>query len=65
MPIRRCWAGAGGDRATLRHANPLDTMLPVLQLREAPLQAHFEAFFPQLQAFARAWIELDAQGAHA
>jgi acyl carrier protein phosphodiesterase len=40
----------------LSRANPLASALPVLQAREAPLQARFEAFFPQLQAYARGWI---------
>ena len=55
------------DRATLGHAlagigqrlsraNPLDSALPVLREREALLQPHFDAFFPQLQRFAREWI---------
>ena len=40
----------------LRRANPLATALPVLLAHEAGLQRHFEAFFPQLQGFAREWI---------
>jgi len=59
---------AYADRAVLGQAlagigqrlsrdNPLDSALPVLVEREAMLQRHFEAFFPQLQAFAREWIE--------
>ncbi len=40
----------------LSRANPLASALPVLAAREAALQARFEAFFPALQAFARAWI---------
>jgi acyl carrier protein phosphodiesterase len=55
------------DRATLGHAltgigqrlsraNPLDSALPVLVQHEALLQPRFEAFFPQLQGFARAWV---------
>jgi acyl carrier protein phosphodiesterase len=44
----------------LSRANPLDSALPVLVEREAVLQRHFEAFFPQLQAFAREWIERHA-----
>lgn len=39
----------------LSHANPLDSAMPVLLEREAALQRHFEAFFPQLQQFAREW----------
>jgi acyl carrier protein phosphodiesterase len=45
-----------GVAQRLRRDNPLDRMLPLLAGLDAPLQAHFEAFFPQLQAFARAWI---------
>jgi acyl carrier protein phosphodiesterase len=44
----------------LSRANPLDSALPVLVEREAVLQRHFEAFFPQLQVFAREWIERHA-----
>jgi len=40
----------------LSRANPLDSALPVLVQRDAMLQGHFEAFFPQLQGFAREWI---------
>lgn len=40
----------------LSRANPLDTVLPLLIALEGPLQVQFEAFFPQLQAFARGWI---------
>lgn len=41
----------------LSRANPLDSALPVLVAREAALQECFEVFFPQLQTFAREWIE--------
>lgn len=40
----------------LSRANPLDSALPVLVAHAPELQRHFEAFFPQLQAFARDWI---------
>ncbi len=40
----------------LRRDNPLDSALSVLTVHEAALQRHFEAFFPQLQVFARDWI---------
>ena len=40
----------------LQRANPLAQMLPVLQRLDAPLQAHFEQFFPQLQRFAGDWV---------
>ena len=52
--IGRALAGIG---RRLRRANPLDTALPVLAGMEVPLQACFEAFFPELRDFARAWIE--------
>lgn len=44
----------------LSRANPLDSALPVLVEHEAVLQQHFEAFFPQLQAFASEWVERHA-----
>jgi len=47
--LGRALAGIG---ERLQRANPLAQMLPVLQGLEAPLQAHFELFFPQLQRFA-------------
>ncbi len=40
----------------LRRDNPMDSAWSVLTVHEAALQRHFEAFFPQLQAFARDWI---------
>lgn len=39
----------------LSRANPVATAMPMLAERDAPLQQSFEAFFPQLQAFAEAW----------
>jgi acyl carrier protein phosphodiesterase len=42
----------------LSRANPLDTALPVLVERDALLQRHFAVFFPQLQEFAREWIQV-------
>lgn len=53
--LGRTLAGIG---QRLSRANPLDSALPVLVEREAPLQQHFEVFFPQLQGFAREWVEL-------
>ena len=44
----------------LRRDNPLATALPLLVVRDAALQTHFEAFFPQLQAHAREGIEAHA-----
>ena len=38
--------------------NPLDSALPVLVARESVLRQHFEVFFPQLQGFAREWVEV-------
>lgn len=40
----------------LRRANPLDSALPVLAAHETELQGCFEAFFPELQGFAREWV---------
>jgi len=45
----------GGIGQRLQRDNPLGRMLPVLQEMDAPLQARFDAFFPQLQRFAHAW----------
>lgn len=50
--LGRALAGIG---QRLRRDNPLGHMLPVLQEMEAPLQARFDAFFPQLQRFASTW----------
>ena len=52
--LGRALAGIG---QRLSRANPLDTVLPVLVEREVELQQRFEAFFPELEAFARDWIE--------
>ncbi|HEX5307279.1 MAG TPA: ACP phosphodiesterase [Dyella sp.] len=40
----------------LQRANPLADALPVLQAQARALDRHFEAFFPELQAFAAGWI---------
>lgn len=45
----------------LWRANPLGDMLPVLQALDGPLQQRFEAFFPQLRQFAKAWIAQSTQ----
>ncbi|UGB38249.1 ACP phosphodiesterase [Frateuria soli] len=50
--LERALAGIG---QRLRRDNPLGRMLPVLQDMEAPLQARFDAFFPDLQRFATHW----------
>lgn len=50
--LERALSGIG---QRLRRDNPLDRMLPVLQALDAPLQGHFEAFFPQVQRFAGDW----------
>jgi acyl carrier protein phosphodiesterase len=55
--LERALAGIG-QRLTRR--NPLDSALPVLLQRATPLQQHFEVFFPQLQGFARDWIDAHA-----
>ncbi|WP_158882552.1 ACP phosphodiesterase [Rhodanobacter sp. L36] len=52
--LDRAMAGIGHR---LTRANPLDSSLPILVERDAELQLHFEAFFPQLQEFARKWID--------
>lgn len=57
--IGRALEGVAGR---LRRDNPLDRMLPLLVALDAPLQAHFEAFFPQLREFAREWIGENAAG---
>ena len=50
--LGRAMAGIG---QRLARDNPLGDMLPVLEALDAPLQRHFEAFFPQLREFARTW----------
>lgn len=60
--LERALAGIG---QRLRRDNPLDRMLPQLQALEAPLQRHFELFFPQLIRFARQWAEAAADGSGA
>jgi acyl carrier protein phosphodiesterase len=47
-----------GQRLT--RANPLASAMPVLVKWKAELQGSFEAFFPELQGFARQWV--DARG---
>ncbi|WP_447737386.1 acyl carrier protein phosphodiesterase [Rhodanobacter soli] len=51
----------GGIGQRLSRLNPLDSALPVLLQREAELLERFEAFFPQLRGFARAWVEAHAE----
>lgn len=53
--LGRALAGIG---QRLSRANPLDSALPVLVQREVALQERFDAFFPQLQEFARDWVEV-------
>ncbi|MFC5527447.1 ACP phosphodiesterase [Rhodanobacter ginsengisoli] len=53
--LGRALAGIG---QRLSRANPLDSALPVLVQREVALRQHFDAFFPQLQEFARDWVEV-------
>jgi acyl carrier protein phosphodiesterase len=50
--LGRALAGIG---QRLQRDNPLDRMLPVLQALDAPLQARFEVFFPQVRDFAARW----------
>lgn len=49
-------AALDGISRRLRRSNPVAEAMPVLAGLERPLQAHFEAFFPQLQIFAVQWI---------
>jgi len=49
-------AALDGISRRLRRSNPVGEAMPVLAGLERPLQAHFEAFFPQLQLFAVQWI---------
>ncbi len=44
-----------GIAQRLSRASPLADALPLLIGLQAPLQRHFEAFFPQLREHARAW----------
>ncbi|WP_266170266.1 ACP phosphodiesterase [Dyella subtropica] len=53
VEMERAFRGLSGR---LRRENPVASAMPVLIERDEPLQVHFEAFFPQLQEFARAWI---------
>lgn len=50
-------AALDGISHRLSRSNPVAEAMPVLQGLERPLQAHFEAFFPELRAFAAQWIE--------
>ncbi|PXV55314.1 Acyl carrier protein phosphodiesterase [Dyella jiangningensis] len=50
-------AAFDGISHRLRRANPVAEALPVLVGLDRPLQAAFEAFFPQLRQFAAQWIE--------
>lgn len=52
--LGRALAGVG---QRLQRTNPLAGALPVLQAQASALDGHFEVFFPELQAFARGWIE--------
>ncbi|MFC4763645.1 acyl carrier protein phosphodiesterase [Dyella koreensis] len=45
-----------GLSSRLKRENPVDSAVPVLLAHDAPLQAHFDAFFPQLQDFAADWV---------
>ncbi len=57
--LGRALAGVG---QRLQRANPLADALPVLQAQAGALDRHFEVFFPELQAFARGWIEQEQMG---
>jgi acyl carrier protein phosphodiesterase len=49
-----------GIGTRLSRANPLHRALPVLRAHDTELTGCFEAFFPQLQAFARHWRDVHA-----
>lgn len=51
-----------GISARLSRANPIGAALPVLQADDAALRGHFEAFFPDLVAFADAWRVVPPDG---
>lgn len=60
LPARYAQLGAieraiGGVGMRLSRANPLGQAVPVLQAQSAELQRGFEAFFPELVAFAHDW----------
>lgn len=52
--IARVYAGIG---SRLQRANPLAEAMPAMIEREAELQRGFDAFFPELRAFARGFRE--------
>ena len=52
-------AALDGISYRLRRANPVGEAMPILAGLERPLQARFEAFYPQLQAFALRWRETE------
>ncbi len=45
-----------GISQRLSRANPVGDAMPLLLAEDAMLQATFERFFPQLRAFATAWV---------
>ncbi|WP_329742248.1 ACP phosphodiesterase [Dyella sp. A6] len=53
-------AALQGISQRLQRANPLGDALPVLVPLDQRLKAHFSAFFPELRAYAQAWIRGDA-----
>jgi acyl carrier protein phosphodiesterase len=59
--ISQVLAGIG---TRLSRPNPLHRALPVLRARDAELTRCFEAFFPQLQAFARHWHGVHVDRTH-
>ncbi len=50
-------AALDGISHRLSRANPVGEAMPVLIGLERPLQSSFETFYPQLQVFAKEWIE--------
>jgi acyl carrier protein phosphodiesterase len=52
-------AALDGISHRLRRANPVGEAFPILAGLDRPLQAHFETFYPQLQAFSQRWREAE------
>ncbi|HNR91744.1 MAG TPA: ACP phosphodiesterase [Dokdonella sp.] len=52
MLVARVFAGVS---SRLRHANPLDRVMPEVERLEDALEESFLAFFPQLVEFAETW----------
>lgn len=59
VQVERAITGVG---RRLSRANPLGEAVPVLQAQAPRLQQGFDAFFPQLQAFAHDWLAVNTAG---